>query len=203
MLQGLDSLTHLLTQREPFGTPHSGSGAPRTGTLNFKCLGVLVVFDSDELAQLLDAVGWQRLREQISRMTLCRNLHSIQQAFIPRCLQPKMSRAHLLRQPKSLTCCVVHHPLVVVCKCHTRVVPEVSEPTFEVRELPLQLTPQRTVHFSHDESDTAFCLLDQNLKRSSIVDNASLRSLSACLLDLLPNRCRVYAMMWSDRTPHL
>ena len=65
------------TQREPLGTPHSGSGALRAGTLNFKCLGVLVVFDSDELAQLSDAVEWQRLREQISRMTLCRNLHHL------------------------------------------------------------------------------------------------------------------------------
>ena len=66
MLQGLDSLTYLLTQRVPCGTPHSGSGAPRTGSLNFKCLGVLVVFDSDELARILDAVEWQRRREQNS-----------------------------------------------------------------------------------------------------------------------------------------
>ena len=77
MLQGLDSWTYLLTQRETFGTPHSGSGAPRTGTPNFKCLGVLVVFDSDELAQLLDAVDGQRPREQIRRIALCRNLHHI------------------------------------------------------------------------------------------------------------------------------
>ena len=77
MLQGLDSLTHLLTQRRPLATLHSGSGAPRTGTLNSLCLGLLVVLDSDDLAQLLDAVGWPRLREQISRITLCRNLHHI------------------------------------------------------------------------------------------------------------------------------
>ena len=70
-------------------------------TLNFKRLGVFVVFDSNELTQLSDAVEWQRLREQISRISLCRNLHHIQLAFIPRCLQPKTSGAHVLRQPKS------------------------------------------------------------------------------------------------------
>ena len=131
MLQGLDSLTHLLTQRVPFDTPHSGSGAPRTGSLNFKCLGVLVVFDSDELAHILDAVEWQRRREQNSRITLRRNLHHIWPVFIPHCLQPKMSRVHVLRQPISLTCCVVHHSLVVACNCPTCVVPGVSEPTLK------------------------------------------------------------------------
>ena len=39
-----------------FCTLHSSSAASRTGTLNFTCHVVLVVFDSDELAQLLDAV---------------------------------------------------------------------------------------------------------------------------------------------------
>ena len=111
---GLDSLTQFLTQ---------------------KCLGVLAVFDSDLLAQLLNVIEWQRLREQISRNTLCPNLHHIAPPFIPRCLQPQMSRVHVLRQPKSLTCCVVHHPLVVACNCHTRVVPEVSEPTLKSESL--------------------------------------------------------------------
>ena len=100
-----DSLTYLPTQREPLATPHSGSGAPRAGTLNFKCLGVLVVFASIELAQLSDGVERQRLREQISRISLCRNLHHIQPAFIPHCLQPKMSHVHVHREPKHPTCC--------------------------------------------------------------------------------------------------
>ena len=43
----------------------------------------------------------------------------IQPAFIPRCLQPEMSSVHVLRQPKSLTCGVVHHSLVVACDRHT------------------------------------------------------------------------------------
>ena len=63
-------------------------------------------------------------REQIRGISLCWNLHHIQPAFIPRCLQPEMSRVHVLRQPESLTCGVVHHFLVVACDRHTRVVPE-------------------------------------------------------------------------------
>ena len=77
----------------------------------------------------------QRLREQISRISLCCNLHHIQPAFIPRCLQPEMSRVHVLRQPESLTCGVVHHSLVVACDRHTRVVPDVSESTLETESL--------------------------------------------------------------------
>ena len=108
MLQGLNSLTHMLTQREPFGTHRSGSGAPRTGTLNLKCHGSRM------------RLKCRRLREQINWISLCWNFHPILLAFIPCLLQPKMSRVHALRQPKSLTSCVVHHTLVVACDCHTR-----------------------------------------------------------------------------------
>ena len=64
------------------------------------CSRAVVVFDSNESAQLFDAAERQRLREQISRISLCWNLHHIQPAFIPRCLQPEMSRVHVLRQPE-------------------------------------------------------------------------------------------------------
>ena len=95
----------------------------------------MVVLDSNESAQLFDAAERQKLREQISRIALCWNLHHIQPAFIPRCLQPEMSHVHVLRQPESLTCGVVHHSLVVACDRHTRVVPEVSESTLETESL--------------------------------------------------------------------
>ena len=104
ILNGLDGLTHLRSQHEPDCIvtevlEHLVLGHSLT------CHGVLVVFDSHELAQHLDTVDWQRLREQISRISRCSNPHHIQAAFIPRRLQPKMSRAHMFRQPKSLTCC--------------------------------------------------------------------------------------------------
>ena len=124
----------------------------------------VVVFDSNGSAQLLDAAERQRLREQISRISLCWNLHHIQPAFIPCCLQQGMSRVHLLRQPESLTCGVVHHSLAVACDRHTRVVPEISKSTLETKSPPLQLIPQHVAQLSHDERDSAFCFVDQNLK---------------------------------------
>ena len=142
MLHGFDSLTYLRAQREPCGTPHSSSAALRAGTLNLKCLGVLVVFDSNELAQFSDAVEWQRLREQISRMPLCRNLHHIQPAPVDTAAYSSLS---------------------------------------------------------HDESDTAFCLLDQNLK--SLPLWTSIPPLTERLSSrFAAQSLSVYVMMWSDRT---
>ena len=53
---------------------------------------------------------------------------------------------------------------------------------------------------SHDESDTAFCLLDQNLRSPPLWISIP------PLIERLSSRCAaqslsVYAMMWSDRTP--
>ena len=124
---------------------------------------------------------------------------NIQPAFIPRCLQPEVSRAHVLRQPESLTCGVVHHSLVVACDRHTRVVPEVSESTLE-GEPPLQLIPQRIAHSPTTKSDTAFCLLDQNLKSPPLW--TSIPPLTERLSSrFAAQSLSVYAMILSDRTP--
>ena len=168
---------------EPFGTHHPGSGAPRTGTLNFECHGVLVVFDSNELAQLSDAVEWQKLREQISQISLCWNLHHIQPSIMLRCLQPKMSRVHMLRQPKSLTCCVVHHTTLE------------SESFYPVGTAAYS-------SLSYDESRTAICNLDQNLK--SLPLWTSIPPVTGRLsFRFAAHSLSVYAMMWSDRTSHM
>ena len=92
----------------------------------------------------------------------------------------------------SLTCCVVH-TLVVACHCHTRVF-------FWVSEASLGLEVTTTYNsLAHDESDTAFRLLDQFLRSHplctstpSLIERLSSRSIAAQSLS-------VYAMMWSDR----
>ena len=56
---------------------------------------------------------------------------------------------------------------------------------------PRASTPVDTAAYSslsHDDSDTAFCLLDQNLK-SPPLWTSTLHSLNACLHSLLPNHC--------------
>ena len=109
-----------------------------------RCCGVLVMFDSNELALLSGAVECQR----IGPMSLCRKLQYIQQA--PHALAGCSQNCFVctsFASPCPLTCCVVH-PLVWTCTCHARVGPEVSEPTFGVRELPPQLTPQCTLLFA-------------------------------------------------------
>ena len=106
-----------------------------------------MVFDSDELAQLLDAVEWQWADLSAGIFTTS-------------------------NRPSSLAACSQRYLLVVACNCHTRVVCEFSE-------LPLQLTPQRTAHL------TPPCATERLSSRFAA------QSLS------------VYAMMWSDRTPHL
>ena len=176
--------SHLRTQREPFGTLHSASAVPRTGTLSLTCHGVLVVFDSNPTsnAQLLGAVERQRLRGQISR---------IWPSPHPTGLHPSPLAA------KDVSCArvsptqggVLHPPLVVVCNCHKRVVPEVSEPALEVRELLLQLTPKRTAHFPTTKVTPPSAFLTR-ISRVRHFGQASLRSLSTCLLDLLPNHCQ-------------
>ena len=121
MLHGLDSLTYLRKKREPVGTPHSGSGAPRAQTLNFKCLGVLVVFDSNELAQLLDAVERQQLCEQNSTIS---------------------------NGPSSLAACSQR---CLVCTCFANPSPDVlcGPPHLGCHmQLSQACCPQRTTHFS-------------------------------------------------------
>ena len=104
-------------------------------------------------AQLVDAAQRQRLREHISRISLCQNFHHIQPAFIPRCSQPEVSGVQVSRQPESLTLrCRPHHSLDVACDRHTCVacvVPEVSGSTLEteasnrVDTAAYQFTPPR------------------------------------------------------------
>ena len=149
--------SHLRTQCEPFGTLHSASAVPRTGTLSLTCHGVLVVFDSYSTsnAQLLGAVERQRLRGQISR---------IWPSPHPTGLHPSPLAA------KDVSCarvsptqgCVLHPPLVVACNCHKRVVPEVSEPALESESFSSNL--HRSVQLTFARRKCAFCLLDQNLK---------------------------------------
>ena len=131
----------------------------RLGTLGRWCSRAVVVFDSNESAQLFDATERQRLREQISRVW---------------CTTPWLSHAIVTRVlfPKSLR--------------------------------PRASTPVDTGAYSslsHDESDTAFCLRDQNLKSPPLwtsipphTERLSSRFASQSL--------SVYAMILSDRTPH-
>ena len=64
---------------------------------------------------------------------------------------------------KSLTCCVVHQPLVVACNCHTHECPEDSEPTLESRDLLSAPLSHRSVQLTFPRRQR-HRLLDQNLK---------------------------------------
>ena len=148
---------------------------------------------------LFDAVERQRLREQISQISFCWNLHHIQPAFIPRCLQPEMSRVHVLRQPESLTCGVVHHSWLSHAIVTRVLFPKSLSPLWR----PRASTPVDTAAYSslsHDESDTAFCLLDQNLKSPPLW--TSIPPLTERLYSrFAAQSLSVYAMILSDRTP--
>ena len=117
-----------------------------------------------------------------------------------RCLQPEMSRVHVLRQPESLTCGVVHHSLVVACDRHTRVVPEVSESTLETESLHSRLIPQRTAHSPTTKATPPSAFLTR-ISRVLHCGQASLHSLNACLRGFAAQSLSVYAMILSDRTP--
>ena len=75
----------------------------------------------------------------------------------------EMSRVHVLRQPESLTCGVVHHSLLSHAIVTCVLFPKSLGPLWR----PRAFTPVDTAAYSslsHDESDTAFCFLDQDLK---------------------------------------
>ena len=82
---------------------------------------------------------------------------------------------------------------------HVFFVPEVSVPT--LRASPAVDTAAYS-SLSHDESDTAFCLLDQNLKSHPLW--TSTPPLTERLSSRFTARSlSVHAMVWSDRTHHL
>ena len=130
-------------------------------------------------AQILDAVEWHRLREQISPITLCRDLHHKQRGFIPRCLQ--------LRQ---------HQVLDVIVWSTT------SWLSHAFVTYVFQLTPQRTAHFPTTEATPPSAFLTRISRVTHIW--TSIPPLTERLSSrFAAQSLSVYAMMWSDRTHHL
>ena len=142
VLHGLHSLTYLRTKLEPVDTSHSGSGTPRAGTLNFKCLGVLVEFN--EFTQLSDAVESQWLREAD---------------------QPDFAQSESLPHPIVADCsqdvlCARASPTPapdVLCGlpplgCRMQLPHACRSDVSELRELLHHLAPLRTAHFPTTEA---------------------------------------------------
>ena len=102
MLQGLDSLTHLLSQREPCGTPHPGSG----GTSYWDTeLQVSWSLGRIRLRRACTDLGGGRMAEASCADQPDYALSGIfttsnRPSSLAAC-SPKMSCVHVLRQPKS------------------------------------------------------------------------------------------------------
>ena len=137
----------LRAQRERFRTTHSSSRTPRTGTLRIECRdavhhpkcvklraplnsGASRVMESYSTPTSLHS-SWMRHREQIKPDFALFESSPHPTGFHPSPLAAKDVSYTRVSSTQVLTCCVVQHPLVVACICHTRVVSEVSEPALE------------------------------------------------------------------------
>ena len=98
-------------------------------------------------------------------------------------LQSKMSRVHVLPPSKSLTRNVSHHPLNIVCNCHTYVVMKVSE--------------YECLHSSWSHSVQRTFFLDQNLKSLSLSTSIFPPGKWASVFNLILNHCQCMSVNWS------
>ena len=143
-----------------------------------------IVFKSNHNGQFHDAVEWQRFREQIPWISLYRDFHPIQPTFIPRSLQPKMSRVHVLRHTQSLPCCVIHHTLHAMC--HGRDLSDFSETSSKSERF---LAPQHAARCPM----TRATLSSINISKPHHYGQAFLRSMSGCLSICRPVAIGVYS----------